>query len=222
MHVEVPKAKKWKEFSSEYLMIVVSIVTALLLEHLVTNYHHRHLAHEATERIEAELRANQQDIDASLAHNEEMQQRLKKTTVAFLDDLKRGTADQVAIDRLMARDVKALDLSISSPSMQHEAWDVAVANQAATWIEPAKMEGYAALYGHMRDVDAISNGAGNKFVDGAQMVNVFADVQLGKAQARELLHVLNQMIVAYGAVDGNLATLRDDFAKRLAPASAHR
>ena len=32
MHFEVPKAKKFKEFGGEYVMIVISILTALALE----------------------------------------------------------------------------------------------------------------------------------------------------------------------------------------------
>lgn len=212
MHVEVPKAKKWKEFSSEYLMIVVSIVTALALEHAVTSYHHRHLAHEASQRIEAELRANAKDVDEVLKHNRDMQQRVEKLRVAFIEDLKSGTPEQVAIDRMLAKDKDALDLSVHSPTLRHEAWDVAVANQAASWIDATRLERYAALYAHMRDIGAIENGAGNKFFNGAEMVNVFADLQLGKAQARDLLRLLGQMVAAYGSADGNLISLQKDLA----------
>lgn len=218
MHVEVPKAKKWKEFGSEYLMIVVSIVTALGLEHAVTSYHHRHLAHDATERIEVELRANAKDIDEVLDHNRDMQKRVERLRVAFLDDLRSGTPEQVAINRMLAQDKNALELAVQTPTLQHEAWDVAVANQAASYIEPARLERYAAVYAHMRDVSAIENGAGNKFFNGPQMINVFADVQLGKAQARDLLGLLGQMVSAYGSADGNLMNLQKDLAKGFGPA----
>lgn len=221
MHAEVPKSKKWKEFSSEYLMIVVSIVTALSLEQAVSSYHHRHLAHEATERIEAELRANAKEIDAALKHNKGLQERVEKVRFAFLEDLKSGTPEQLAIDRMLAKDKDALNLAVESPTLRHEAWDVAVANQAASWIEAARLERYAGLYAHMRDITAIENGAGNKFFDGPQMVNVFADVQLGKAQARDLLRLLNQMVSTYGSTDGNLANLQNDIAADFGPANDH-
>jgi hypothetical protein len=191
-------------------MIVVSIVTALGLEHAVQTYHHRHLAHDASERIEAELRTNQKEIQSVLKHNQEMQRRTEKVRVAFLEEVKRGTPQQAAIDHLLAQDKDALGLSIHSPTLRHEAWDVAVANQAASWIDPAKLERYAALYAHMRDVDAISNGGANRFIDGPQMVNMFSDIQLGKAQARDVLRTLTQMVTSYGAADGNLEHLRDD------------
>jgi hypothetical protein len=47
MHFEVPKAKSFKEFGGEYLMIVISIATALALEHSVQTWHRRHMAEQA-------------------------------------------------------------------------------------------------------------------------------------------------------------------------------
>ena len=70
MHFEVPKSKKLKEFGGEYVMIVISILTALALEHAVQTIHHKHLAHEAADKIEAELRLNAKDVQTVLAHNE--------------------------------------------------------------------------------------------------------------------------------------------------------
>jgi hypothetical protein len=52
MHFEVPKAKKFKEFGGEYVMIVISILTALALEQGLEALHHRHLAHEAADQDE--------------------------------------------------------------------------------------------------------------------------------------------------------------------------
>jgi hypothetical protein len=215
MHVELPKAKKWKEFSGEYVMIVISIITALGLEHAVQTYHHHHLAQVATERIEAELRANQNALDRSLKHNLEMHARVDKLYSALRAELKQGTPDQAAIDKLLEQDKEAIVLSVRFPGVQHEAWDVAVANQAASWIDPDKLQNFAALYAHMRDIDTISNGAGNRFLDGPQWADMYADIQVGKVPARDLYHMLHQMTQAYGSMDGNLQGLRDDFAKRL-------
>ena len=69
MHFEVPKASSFKEFGGEYLMIVISIITALALEHGVQTLHHRHLAHEAGTRIDAEIQANVRELDQVLTHN---------------------------------------------------------------------------------------------------------------------------------------------------------
>jgi hypothetical protein len=217
MHVELPKAKKFKEFGGEYIMIVISIITALGLEHAAQTYHHRHLAHEATERIEAELRANLKDIDEVLAYNEERKERTEKLRVALLDDIKRGTAEPVAIEHMIAQDKQTLSLSVHAPTLRHEAWDVAVANQAASFIDAEKLERYAGLYAHMRDVDAISNGPGNKFLNGPEMMGVFSDLELGEAHARDLLRVLRQVVASYNGADGNLQSLRNDLAESLDP-----
>jgi 7,8-dihydro-6-hydroxymethylpterin-pyrophosphokinase len=92
---------------------------------------------------------------------------------------------------------------------------VAVANQAASWIEPERLEGYAALYARIRDITAISNGSGNKFLDGPQFVNVFADLQIGRANAQDVLRILSQIEHAYGAEDGNQVGRRTAIAERL-------
>lgn len=217
MHVELPKAKKFKEFGGEYVMIVISIITALGLEHAVQTYHHRKLAQEASERIEAELRQDQKSIESVLKHNQDLQRRVGKLRSALLDDIRHGTPDKLAIDRMISLDEKALNLAIHSPTLRHEAWDVAVANQAASFIEPDKLERYASLYARVREVDTLSNGSGNTFVDGPEMVGVFSDLELGKASARDVLRLLKQMEASYEGVDGNLQHLRDDIAEGFEP-----
>jgi hypothetical protein len=226
MHVEVPKNKlhSFREFAGEYAMIVVSIITALALEHGVQTWHHRHLAHEASVRIEAELRHNLKDIDDVLAHNRAEQEKTAKLLLGFLGELRQGVPDKVAIAHLMEHK-GFLALSIHSPTQRREAWDVAVASQAASWMEPELLERYAGIYAHMRDNQAIEHGSGNKFFNGPQMINVSTDLQLGRASAQDIARILNQMVNAYGSYDGNLELLRADIArfdKTMETASAHR
>jgi hypothetical protein len=215
MHVELPKAKKFKEFSGEYVMIVISIVTALGLEHAVQSYHHRHQAHEAAARIEAELRVNLAELDNSIAHNEKEEKTSEALRRGFVEELRSGASDKTAIEHLLEKHRNEISLSVRVPTLRREAWDVAVANQAASWIEPERLEGYAALYARIRDVTAISNGSGNKFLDGPQFVNVFADLQIGRANAQDVLRILSQIEHAYGAEDGNQVGLRAAIAERL-------
>jgi uncharacterized protein YbcI len=220
MHVELPKAKKFKEFGGEYVMIVISIITALGLEHAVQSYHHRHLAHEATARIEAELRTNLSALDDTIAHNKKEEKKTRALRVAFVEELRAGTPEKAAIDHLFEKKGEnGVSLSVLVPTLRHEAWDVAVANQAASWIEPEQLEGYAALYAHIRDIGAISNGSGNKFLNGPQFVNLFADLQIGRANAQDVLRILNQIEHAYDAENGNQEGLRDDIGKRFKVAS---
>jgi hypothetical protein len=222
MHVEVHKGKlsTFREFTGEYLMIVVSIITALALEQVVQTYHHRHLAEEASKKIESELRANLHELQGSVTHNHDEEAKARKLRDGFLDDLKQGKSDRVALAALDEKNKHPLSLSVNSPSLQREAWDVAIANQSASWIEPARLERYAALYAHIRDVEAISNGGSNRFFDGPQMINVATDLQLGKASAQDVLRMLNQITVAYSSMNGNLENLKADLAKNLAQPEA--
>jgi hypothetical protein len=225
MHIEAPKNKlhSFREFAGEYAMIVVSIITALALEHAVQSWHHRHIAHEASVRIEAELRHNLKEIDVVLAHNRAEQEKTAKVLKSFLEELGQGVPEKEAIAHLMEHK-NFLALSIHSPTQRHEAWDVAVASQAASWMEPELLERYAGIYAHMRDNQAIEFGSANKFFDGPQMVNVSADLQLGRASAQDIARVLNQMVNAYGASNGNLELLRADMTnsgKAMETASAH-
>jgi hypothetical protein len=185
------------------------------LEHAVQSYHHRHLAHEASVRIEAELRSNLAELDDAIAHNQKEEEKTRALRVGFVDDLHAGASDKAAIEHLFKKANNAVSLSVRGPTLRREAWDVAVASQAASWVEPKQLEGYAALYAHIRDIDALANGSANKFFDGPQFVNLFADLQIGRADAQGVLRVLNQMEQAYSAQDGNLIKLRSDIAKRV-------
>jgi hypothetical protein len=217
MHVEVPKGKlsTFKEFTGEYLMIVVSIITALALEHTVQTYHHRHLAREASAKIDAELRQDLRELVGSLAHNRAEAGKVLKLRDMFVEALKQGLSDEKAIAMLRAESKHPLDISINSPTLRREAWDVAVANQSASWMEPEQLEHYAAIYAQMRDVDAIANGGSNKFFDGPQLVNVVSDMQVGRGRAQDVLRALNQILFSYGAINGNLKGLEKSFAQEL-------
>jgi len=83
MHFEVPRVSlhSLREFASHYLMIVVSILTALGLEAVIENAHHRHAAESAQRAIEAEIRLNIADIRASIDKNRE-----RTKPLAELDD----------------------------------------------------------------------------------------------------------------------------------------
>ena len=64
MHLELPKARveSLKDFLKHYLMIVLSILTALGLEGWIEHTHHAHAAETARAQIEAEIRANLAEV----------------------------------------------------------------------------------------------------------------------------------------------------------------
>jgi len=207
MHFEVPKSKKLKEFGGEYVMIVISILTALALEHTVQSIHHKQLAHEAAEKIEAELRLNARDVQDVLAHNESDLKEIKRVRAELL----QGIRDKVADDALMARfksDWKSgVVLSIKLPTLRHEAWDAAVANQAVTWMPDEQLQRYVTAYADIRDVHMLSTAGGTNFIDGPRLMDTLSDLETGAATPHQMLKTLSQMRSAYSSIDGNLQGL---------------
>lgn len=220
MHFEVPKSKTLKEFGGEYVMIVISILTALALEHAVQTLHHRHLAHEASTKIEAELRANAREIGQVLEHNRKDVKEVERVRAELL----QGIRDKVPDGMLMARfdsDWQAgLVLGISVPSLRHEAWDAALANQAVTWMQDEQLQRYATAYANMRDVHDLTTNGNMAFLDGPRRVDVMSDLKMGTATPQQMFKALSQVRNAYASVDGNLEGLLKQLPKADAAAGA--
>jgi hypothetical protein len=222
MHFEVPKSKRLKEFGGEYVMIVISILTALALEHTVQAIHHKQLAREASEKIEAELRLNAKEVQEVLAHNESDLKEIKRVRA----ELVKGIRDKVPDAVLMAHfktDWKAgVVLSINTPSLRQEAWDAAVANQAVTWMPDEQLQRYVTAYADIRAVQALSTIGGTNFIDGPRMLNTLSDLETDEATPHDMLRVLSQIRSGYSNVDGNLQSLLNILPKAdTAVASAH-
>jgi hypothetical protein len=222
MHFEVPKSKKLKEFGGEYVMIVISILTALALEHTVQSIHHKHLAHEAAEKIEAELRLNAKDIQDVLKQNEADLNEIKRVRAELL----QGIRDKVADDVLMARfktDWKGgLALGIKLPTLRHEAWDAAIANQAVTWMPDGQLQRYVTAYADIRDIQTLTTVGNTHFLDGPRLMDTLSDLETGTATPGQMLKTLAQVRSAYSSVDGNLQGLLKSLPKAdAAVASTH-
>lgn len=209
MHFEVPKAKKFKEFGGEYIMIVISILTALALEHAAQSLHHRTLANQAAANMAAEIKINLKDVDAVLAHNKAEVAKLQAIRIALLADIRSGAPDAELMDRFVKNPGNHFGLSIQTPSYRHEAWDVAVANQAASWMPAGELRRYSNAYGAMRDLQQLTNGGGSmNFLDAPSFNDVGSNIQMGVSNPREVYRLLNQMISAYESIDGNLEALQ--------------
>jgi hypothetical protein len=211
MHVEVPKSHSFKEFGGEYLMIVISIITALALEHGVQSWHHSHVAHEAAARIDAEIKANVEELDLVLKHNDAELLKLKTLNDELLASIRNKTASPAMLEKLNLAERTAL--SVHSPSLRREAWEVAVASQAASWMSQSELERYSALYANMRDVQAINDGSGNNFLNASAMLDTFSNFRMGDGDPKAVYRTVVQMMNAYSSADGNLQNLRDSLAK---------
>lgn len=210
MHIEPPKSRTLKEFGGEYLMIVVSILTALFLEYLVETAHHRHRVHEASARMDAELIQNAKSVGKVLAHNEDKLAALKKVRKQMLEDIQHHTGDSVWMARLQREWSKQIELSIQDPTLRREAWETALADQSLSWMPRDELEHYASIYSEMRETAMALNGNNNHFLDGPRMLDVFSDTQMGEGDPKAVFRIVNQMITAYSSYDDNLKNLKDD------------
>jgi hypothetical protein len=216
MHFEVPKSKfaSIKEFAGEYLMIVVSIGTALALEHAVQTIHHRHLAEEAAARMEAEIRYNIAEIEKIGAHNLSKGQELERQRETLTKDILGKTPEHLAVQHFATASKGELHLSLQWPSLKHEAWDVAVANQSASWMAPEVLQRYSSAYAAVRDMQA-STTTSMAFLSGPQMIKTMTDFQLGSVAPHELMYTINQMIGSYELVNGMMRDVKAELKKAL-------
>jgi hypothetical protein len=208
MHFEVPKSKKFKEFGGEYVMIVISILTALALEHIVQTVHHKHLAREASEKIEAELRVNAQEIEKVLAHNQQDLKEVDRVRAELLKSIQDKTADSMLMTRFHTDWKSGFVLGISLPPLRHEAWDAALANQAVTSLPDEQLQRYTTAYAKIRDAQSFTGGMG--FLDSPRVMDALSDLQMGVATPGEMYKTLNRIRSAYDSIDVDLENLRKE------------
>jgi hypothetical protein len=200
------KARPFKAFTGEYVMIVVSIVTALALENGVRYVHQAREAQEAARNLDAEIVANIAELRSAIAHNSAQVDKTKKLKAILLADIKAGVSDSDAIRHVARESGEDFGVSIETPSLQREAWDVAVANQALSNMPAEQLQHYARQYAGMRDVQALLAGKTTEFLDMSQLSNTFSSIELGDLKSRDMYRIFTQMGSLYHI---NTSVLRD-------------
>lgn len=206
MHFEVPKVRMHsvRDFAQHYFMIVLSILTALGLEQWIEHTHHRHAAEQASEQIETELRSTLDSIHGALANNTRQLAPLRTLRDAISDDVRRDVPDAQINQHI--RDMKSdFVLSVSWPSFATQAWDVAVANQSATWIDIDRLHRYATAYAAQRDSSSWVTHDSTIALNAPRMVDLRTRINLGKdVDPVEFLGILQQMINTSTETSGHL------------------
>jgi hypothetical protein len=174
----------------------------------VQSWHHRQVAHEASAKIDSELRLNVKEIDKVLEHNVEETRKLKVVRDELLAAIRSKVDDAVVMERFTREGSHALGLSVHSAALRREAWDAAVANQAVSWMPQEALERYSNVYADMRDLQSIEIGGTNRFFDAPRYRDMLSNLQMGQSNPREIYRTVNQMISAYEGIDGNLIGLR--------------
>ena len=208
MHFEVPKVKmhSLREFLQHYLMIVLSILTALGLEQWIEHTHHRHAAEQASQQIDAELRNTLHDIQGAIDLDEKKLQPLEVLDAAINDDVRKGLSDG-EINQHIREQSKSFALAINWPAFNSQAWDVAVANQSATWIDADRLHRYAVAYAALREAANWTTHNATVALNAPRMIDLQTRIRLGKdVDPMEFLSVSQQMIVS---TKGTINYLKD-------------
>ncbi len=208
MHIEPPKVSMHsvKEFMTHYLMIVLSILTALGLEAVLERLHHAHAAEAAQHAIEAELRDNVVQIDQTIKADEHTRVPLRNLAEHLIQEIQAAKPRaEIAAEITQLVNATPVDIGLHTPTLRHEAWDVAVANQAATWIEDARLARITAAYAEQRD--AVTPRS-TPLLDGPRFVSAMADARMGDVDPREFVRILEQALAANDTVINALTGLR--------------
>lgn len=195
MHLELPHVplKSLKDFLKHYLMIVLSILTALGLEAWIERTHHIHAAEFGGRQIEAEVHSNLLAVESDLRNDTKQLERLDKIRASVAQDFKSHLPDELIKQHILAQVNDKFDLNMTFPALRHEAWDVAVANQSASWIDPERMQRYSAAYASQRDALATMAENATLLTSSTNLSDVIADLRTGDVQPREFLHTVSQM-----------------------------
>ena len=213
MHFEVPKLPhSLREFFAHYVMIVVSILTALGLEAAVQYFHHAHAAEAARQSMEAELRSNLDDLRESNAKNFKRLKPLEELTVLLLKDFDDGVPEAQIRQQIAERVKAGVELGLFYPRLRHEAWDVAVANQSASYLEPDILRRLSIAYAAQREINLASI---TPFLNVPAFMDAMTDARIGAADPRTFLHAIRQASTTVRDATRKLAQLEQDLAQAL-------
>jgi hypothetical protein len=218
MHLELPSTalKSFKDFLKHYLMIVLSILTALGLEAWIERVHHRHAAEVASEQIDAEIRANLAEVREALAKDTHQADVLTRLRDTLEQDLKTN-ASNADIDQLVLTQIHSFNfnLNLRWPTLRQETWDVAVANQSASWIDSKRMYRYSAVYAAQRETATTLESNLKLIIDGPRMIDTMTDLRSGSLEPHALLHVVAQMEDMQEQAKGDLSELEQQMQSAL-------
>lgn len=223
MHLELPKVSldSFKEATKHYLMIVLSILTALGLEAWIERSHHEHAAAAAVAAMQAELRQNLKDTDEILAKNIATLHGIEKLDKTLMADF-ASNADTATINQHIHDLRDTFKLNLDAPNLPSTAWEVAVANQSATWIKAEELKKFSAAYAEQRNMSAWLQHMATG-INVPEFVNFYSELQWGRPVDPRTFHLsVRQAESALSNLIGNLQPVRKSIAEavgELTPAS---
>ena len=180
MHFEPPNTRlaSLRDFAKHYLMIVLSILTALGLEAWIEHAHHTRAAEAASLHIVTELQANLADVRTSIKTNQGLVAPLRQLDDAVAKDIRDGVP-AATINQYIQAHKQDFRLSISWPTFGSQSWDVAVANQSASWMDAAALRRYSEAYADLRETADWTSHDGTLLIDAPAMERLTTRIDLG-------------------------------------------
>lgn len=215
MHFELPKIPlaSLKDFLKHYLMIVLSILTALGLEAWIEHAHHAHAAAAAVAAMQAELRLNLADTDEVLEKDEATLSGIDKLDAALTADF-ANQADVATINEHIRDLHDMFKLNLNSPGLPSNAWEVAVANQSATWIRDEELKKFSAAYAAQRDMNTWAAQSMSLAINVPEFVNFMTELHLGRPVEPHAFHLcVRQVKAALTNLINNLKPVRERLAQ---------
>lgn len=213
MHFELPNLPhSLKEFATHYVMIVVSILTALGLEAAVERLHHDHAAEAAQLAMEAELRSNLDGLRESNANNLQRVKPLEDVCDLLVKDFDDGVPTAQIKQQMTDRVKAGIDFGVYMPTLRHEAWDVAVANQSASYLKPEVLRRLSVAYAAQRDVNPVNV---TLLVNIPAYINALTDARVGASDPHEFLRSMKQAALTVRNAIGRFKELERDLQQAL-------
>ena len=95
--------------------------------------------------------------------------------------MKSGIPEARIRDEIIVPTAKTTAINLATwPQLRHAAWDVAVANQSASAIDPLRLQSISELYSAQRDFAGVFQ-IDQMFVNGSHLVDTLTDLDLGRA-----------------------------------------
>jgi len=167
----------FKDFAKHYMMIVLSILTALGLEAWIEHSHHSHAAERSRQRMDQELSRVLQDIQHAEQVDQTSLSNLKSFDAMVAGDLASGLDPREITRKILARK-KDYALKTNWPSLPTNAWDVAVADQSIGWIDTASLQRYSAAYTAERTLANWMLHDSNGLIDAPRLVDTLTDLDM--------------------------------------------
>ncbi|MGH8145125.1 MAG: hypothetical protein ACREPY_02235 [Rhodanobacteraceae bacterium] len=207
--------KSFKDFLGQYLMIVLGVVTALAADAWITRVQHDQAAAVASVQIDQELQASLDSVHSSLQENRANAHSLDRLGKLIADDLRQGVPANVINAHIRAhRD--EFRIGFYFPDTSTSAWDVAVADQAVSWIAPDRLQRYSKGYDDLRNLGAWGQSGEYVGMDLPQVLNFKTDLDQGRdVDPLALLHTVERVRLAMTTADGNIASIKGDLVAAL-------